>query len=343
MTKKITFKIEFADVREFVSDILVLKYAQGNYGVDRIISYDLNQNGIDLKKISPKIGKSVLIDNIGTSKFSQILFIGVPHLAEFGYAEIRKFSATALAILKDSTPNIERVTMTIHGVGYGLDENEAILSEFAGIFDGIQSGNYPDNLTEIIIIENNHERLIRLGKTIDNHLKLFKPIKKNNADNSYFIEINTTKKNASQHKIDKSINVGKASEKKKHIFVAMPFKDEMTDTFYYGIQQPINNNDFLCERIDQDIFTGDVLTKIKNKIETSSAVVADLTTQNPNVYLEVGYAWGIGKPTIFLINEADKLRFDVQGYRCLQYKSIKHLEEILTKEIKGLKESGEIQ
>ena len=28
--------------------------------------------------------------------------------------------------------------------------------------------------------------------------------------------------------------------------------------------------------------------------------VADLTTANPNVYLEIGYAWGMGKPTVLL-------------------------------------------
>jgi nucleoside 2-deoxyribosyltransferase len=117
----------------------------------------------------------------------------------------------------------------------------------------------------------------------------------------------------------------------------------MSDTFYFGIQKPIHDNDFLCERIDKDIFTGDILTKIKNKIETCSAVVADLTLSNPNVYLEVGYAWGISKPTILIAKEDEKLKFDVQGQRCLMYKNIKQLEDLLTKEIKGLTDSGEIK
>jgi len=37
------------------------------------------------------------------------------------------------------------------------------------------------------------------------------------------------------------------------------------------------------------------------------------------------------------------LKFDVQGQKCLRYKNIKHLEEILTKEIKKLVEKGEIK
>jgi len=123
----------------------------------------------------------------------------------------------------------------------------------------------------------------------------------------------------------------------------MPFTDQMIDTFYYGIQAPIHANGFLCERIDMDTFIGDILAKLKNEIESASAIVADLTMANPNVYLEVGYAWGIGKPTILIVKEGEKLKFDVQGQKCLHYKNIKYLEEILTKEIKGLVEKGKIK
>lgn len=340
-TNNIDFSLEFADVREFSADVLVLKYAQGNYGVDRIVSYDLNQVGkLDLKKISPKIGDSVFVKNVGTTKFENILFIGVPHLDEFGYREIREFTKDALSILSEKKPNTKHIVMTIHGAGYGLDENEAIVSQFAGLFEALQSGDFPKGLERITIIENDHERLSRLRKVIDNHLKIYKVVKRNGNDWTYTIELNKLKTVES----DRIIKAAKESETKKHIFVAMPFKDDMSNTFYFGIQQPINNNNFLCERIDQDIFTGDILNKIKNKIETASAIVADLTTQNPNVYLEVGYAWGIGKPTIFIIEETDSPRFDLQGQRHIKYKkdNLKDLQDKLTKEIKVLVDNGEI-
>jgi hypothetical protein len=83
----------------------------------------------------------------------------------------------------------------------------------------------------------------------------------------------------------------------------------------YGIQRPVRDLGFLCESVDQDVFTGDVLDRIKSQIEAASAVIAVLTGANPNVYLEVGYAWGKGQLTILLTDEGEDLRFDVRGRR----------------------------
>lgn len=47
----------------------------------------------------------------------------------------------------------------------------------------------------------------------------------------------------------------------------MPFKKEMNNLFYFGIQQPANEANFICERTDEEstIYTGDILTQIKKK------------------------------------------------------------------------------
>jgi nucleoside 2-deoxyribosyltransferase len=71
-------------------------------------------------------------------------------------------------------------------------------------------------------------------------------------------------------------------------------------------------------------------------------MIAVLTGANPNVYLEVGYAWGKGRPTILVTDDAENPRFDVQGQRCLKYKRIKDVEETLTRELRILKEQGRI-
>ena len=129
---------------------------------------------------------------------------------------------------------------------------------------------------------------------------------------------------------------------RKHVFVAMPFSQDMEDVFYYGIQRAVDANDMLCERADRDTFTGDVLLRIKERIDVAAAVVADLTNANPNVYLEVGYAWGRGIATILLVQNTEHLKFDVRGQRCLQYTSIRMLEEKLTAELAGLKLEGSL-
>jgi nucleoside 2-deoxyribosyltransferase len=116
----------------------------------------------------------------------------------------------------------------------------------------------------------------------------------------------------------------------------MPFKKEMDDVFYYGIQQSVRASGFICERIDRDAFTGDILDQVKKKIETATVVIAELSGANPNVYLEIGYAWGKGRPTILLIKNDQDLLFDVRGQRCLKYERIRDLEESLKNELKEL-------
>lgn len=79
------------------------------------------------------------------------------------------------------------------------------------------------------------------------------------------------------------------------------------------------------------------------KIESAVVVIADLTGTNENVFLEVGYAWGKGKPTILLARQDVDLPFDVQGHKCLKYESIKDLEDKLTGELEGLRAQGVIE
>ncbi len=116
----------------------------------------------------------------------------------------------------------------------------------------------------------------------------------------------------------------------------MPFTEEMDDVFHYGIQGAVNAAGYLCERADLSSFTGDIMNWVKKRISTASLVIADLSTANPNVYLEVGYAWGCGKSTVLLVRDPVDLKFDVTGQRCLVYKKIKDLEAALRKELKSL-------
>jgi hypothetical protein len=153
------------------------------------------------------------------------------------------------------------------------------------------------------------------------------------------LQIGVEQRNAIAH-ISKEISIKKKVEPKKSLFIAMPFSLEMEDRFFYGMQRSADATGFSCDRVDKDSFTGDILKRIKDGIDNSVAVIADLTNSNPNVYLEVGYAWGKQKPTILLIQDGHELCFDVRGQRCLKYSSIRNLEEVLTSEIEALKSKG---
>lgn len=125
--------------------------------------------------------------------------------------------------------------------------------------------------------------------------------------------------------------------KKPHVFVAMPFAQEFDDVFHYAIQTSVNGAGYLCERADVSAFTGDVMERVKRRIKTAELVIADLTGSNPNVHLEVGYAWGCGKPTVLVTRRVEDLNFDTKGQRCLAYKTIRDLENQLRTELEDLK------
>ena len=135
-------------------------------------------------------------------------------------------------------------------------------------------------------------------------------------------------------------DAGVYSSTKPHVFVAMPFSEDMEDTYIFGIQGPVNAAGYLCERVDLTVFTGDIIARIKSRIETASLVIADLTGANPNVYLEVGYAWGKDRPTLLVAKKGDPLKFDVQSQRCLIYKSISDLEKKLETDLASLSQSA---
>lgn len=65
-------------------------------------------------------------------------------------------------------------------------------------------------------------------------------------------------------------------------------------------------------RIDQEIFT---------KLHRSSVVIADLTGDRPNCFLELGYALGRGLSTIVTVREGTKLPFDITTFSGHYWKS----------------------
>ena len=122
----------------------------------------------------------------------------------------------------------------------------------------------------------------------------------------------------------------------RHAFVAMPFSEPFNDVYHYGIAPPVRAAGLFCVRMDRTPFTGDVIDRMKQRIASSIVAIADLSESNPNVYLEVGLAWGMNIPCILLCNRETDLRFDVRGQRCLLYSSIRELETSLAVELYGL-------
>ncbi len=339
MVSTVEFEIVQGDIRSFDADVVALKHAQAFFGADEAVANALSQAGEAKDSLRVKPGAYRYVETRGSVRAHHALFVGVPSILEFGYQDISEFAASVLSILSTEAPSTRHLATTIHGVGFGLDEVEALLSEFRGCVRGIQQTNAaPVDLERISVVERNSNRVERLKHVLGQRLA--------HAEYALRGESGWAIRRRMGHAalildLEDVWGLPKAKPvEKPHAFVAMPFKKEMDDVFYYGIQGPVHAAGFLCERIDQEAFTGDILNQVRKKIEGAAIVIADLTDANPNVYLEVGYAWGKGRPTVLLVKDPQELRFDVRGQRCLTYARIKDLEESLAKELEELVTKG---
>jgi hypothetical protein len=350
------------DIKKFAADVVALKYAQDFHGADEAVALALAGGEISKTALHPKVGEHVFVETKGDIKAPHALFVGVPPLWELSYTHIRSLSAHALSALAAEEPDARSFAMTVHGVNAGLDEVEAALAQFGGFLDSIRAGRFPPALEKISIVDKDKGRVERLRAAFAQAFKIADYATRTGGDGwAYRLRVvparGGSKKKAQSGKKVQSFaahraaaaaavieKAGTKAKAKPHVFVAMPFKEEMGDVFSYGIQNSVHTIDYLCERIDQEAFTGDILDRLKNRIETASLVIADLTDDNPNVFLEVGYAWGKGRPTLLVVRDDPNkpLRFDVQGQHCIKYRTIKSLETALTKMLSELKKDGTI-
>jgi hypothetical protein len=317
--------VECSDVLTTECDVLVLKYAQGFHGADLVVAQSLGFSELEDNALAS--GKYLNIPTKGKLACKRVLFLGVPPLWEFSYGEIRDFSRNALTILAGQDYERDVVALTMHGVGYGLDEREAFTAQVAGIMEYLLSPENEWRPKRIVIVERDVNRAARIGALLSSILS----------------DAGVSAQGAQPRSTRSSIpDAGLASESKQHIFVAMPFAEEMEDVYEFGIRDPINAAACLCERCDRSVFTGDVLDRIKLRIASAALIVADMTGANPNVYLEVGYAWGKGVPTLLLARKGEELKFDVRSHRCVYYSNISDLRKKLAELLPELTTSASV-
>jgi nucleoside 2-deoxyribosyltransferase len=107
-----------------------------------------------------------------------------------------------------------------------------------------------------------------------------------------------------------------------------------------AIREACQTTGIVCERIDEQAFTGDFLSRIRSRLRNGNGVLALLDGANPNVFLEIGFACGAGKPTVLIARKDASVPFDRQGQKCIRYTSIANLRTLLTTELGALKAQG---
>jgi len=215
--------------------------------------------------------------------------------------------------------------MTLHGPGFGLDERDCFEAQLSGVLRAIELGRHPPSLGRVVFVELDARRAARLQGYLD-----------------------TASGQRAAPGSEPVVDLRELSDRVVHdrqsVFAAMPFAKEFEDVFNFGIQGPVHEAGFRCERMDQVNFVGDVVAEMRKRIQRANFVVADLTGANPNVYLEVGFAWACARPVVLLARNTgelrDSLHFDTRGHRCLHYETITELSDKLRAEIAGLRREG---
>ncbi len=340
------FQIEVVkgDIIKFKADVLALKYAQSWSFLTQNVVKLLPPDSVLLNK-PPRPGQAILAVSDGATPSPLILLVGTPPRKQFTYDSMHDMARQTLYALVDVQPPVKHLALTVHGAGWGFDEAEAFRAMLLGFRAAVEDNKYPHSLQKISIVEVQEKRADVLSQTlaefqnstVEKSSRPMPPPPVPGAAPGRSAGVAPPVRSAPTPSPD-SQTVATLDE--PSIFVAMPFAKKYMDIFYYAIQPAVKDTDHLCVRLDLSSYTGDIIDTIKQRIRAADLMIALLDGTNPNVYLEVGYAWGVGTPTVLIVNEeqlaAGDLPFDVRTQKYLRYEAIMELRPQLTDELRAV-------
>ena len=363
MIRGVDFSIQCADICSFEADVVALKHTRGFLGASGSVAGALVQAGMAVRGLEPGVGAYSYLDTHGGIRARHVLFVGagrpVPQgtvrprhvlftgseetLLEFDYVDVQGLARRVLDILAREAPDAKHVAMTVHGVLTGLNEQKTLRAQFAGILEAIRSGKVPRALQRITIVEMDADRAAFLRSDVEQNLTDRSVASRVGVPGRWGYRIwapqVASHERGSTEPDDRREGAAPVvAEPIAH--VTMTSGQDMEDVFYYGIQQAAQANGFVCERVHHRTLTEATAGQLKRRIEHASVVIADLTTSNPMVYLQVGYALSLGRPTILLAKGAHRLPFDLRSHPCIAYNGIKELEAALSQELKRIRDRG---
>ena len=96
----------------------------------------------------------------------------------------------------------------------------------------------------------------------------------------------------------------------KAVFTVMPFTSEFRDV-YASYSIVCKEFEFDAVRTDESESTERIVPRIIEGIRYSAFVIADVSDISPNVFYEIGFAQGLGKPVILTAKKGTVLPFDI--------------------------------
>lgn len=128
-------------------------------------------------------------------------------------------------------------------------------------------------------------------------------------------------------------------------FVIQPFDAGKFDKRFNDVYKPaIESAGLEAYRVDKDASVSVPIESIEEGIKKAAICLADITTDNPNVWYELGYAFALNKPVVMICSDertGKKYPFDIQHRRVIGYSSdsasdFDNLKNKLTTNLKAL-------
>lgn len=120
---------------------------------------------------------------------------------------------------------------------------------------------------------------------------------------------------------------------KNKIFIAMPFDDAYLDSYNYGIVLALNALGFRHYKANNEITNKDIMCKVCCEIQSCGIAVINISGLNPNVMLELGLAYGLGKSVIIIKDKSTKTTTDLGSIEYIEYY---HAQDLMNKLVDAL-------
>lgn len=117
------------------------------------------------------------------------------------------------------------------------------------------------------------------------------------------------------------------------IFITIPFSIEFED-IYLSIRQATEYLGHELVRADNVFSSGLITDQILNEIRNSNLVIADISSRDPNVMYEIGFAQSSNIPILPICQRGNHILFDIPSIRIILYDR-ERLNETLLKPLRN--------
>ena len=131
-------------------------------------------------------------------------------------------------------------------------------------------------------------------------------------------------------------DVETAQRPARRLFAVVPFSSTFDDLYIYGIRDVAERLGLFVERADEVEHSGYIVDVVHERLKSCDAVIADTSVVNPNVFYEIGFAHGVGTPTILACRDGAQMPFDIQSVNHIRYKNINDLNRRLEARLRAL-------